>query len=312
MSDILGIANIFGSVMDYYGQMETNAMNADQNQRTRDFNALEAQRSREFNSAEATTYRGWSAEEARINRAFQDSQITTQHEFQDRMSGTAYQRAMQDMKQAGLNPMLAFRQGGASTPQGGAATGSMPSGSAASGSPASAGTPIPMRNAFAGAASAASQLAQIDNIQAQTEYTRAHADNLRADTSIKTGTRQTRNPETGELNEPENTLVVRNRHEVSKLEQEVLRVFEQRHLTAEQRKLVKEQIDNAVEERKRIRADTRDKTANAVLHELAQAEARNKSTHQLKYPGYNVNVEPFIGGASRAAGSAFQLKRTFR
>lgn len=42
--------------------------------------------------------------------------------FQREMSNTSYQRAMADMKQAGLNPMLAFQQGGASTPGGASST----------------------------------------------------------------------------------------------------------------------------------------------------------------------------------------------
>ena len=41
-----------------------------------------------------------------------------QMRFQKKMSNTAYQRAMKDMRKAGLNPILAGRLGGASSPAG--------------------------------------------------------------------------------------------------------------------------------------------------------------------------------------------------
>lgn len=46
--------------------------------------------------------------------------------FQREMSGTAYQRAMQDMDKAGINPMLAGSLGGASTPGGSSYQAQMP------------------------------------------------------------------------------------------------------------------------------------------------------------------------------------------
>lgn len=63
----------------------------------------------QFSSGEAEKARYWGADQAR-----------RQMDFQAQMSNTAYQRSMADMKAAGLNPMLAYQQGGSSTPQGAA------------------------------------------------------------------------------------------------------------------------------------------------------------------------------------------------
>lgn len=73
----------------------------------------------------------FNAGEAEKNRAFQERQADYTKQWSHDMADTAYQRAVGDLKAAGLNPMLAYQQGGARGGEAGSTGGSTASGSAA-------------------------------------------------------------------------------------------------------------------------------------------------------------------------------------
>ena len=66
---------------------------------------------------------------AREAMAFSAEEAAKQREWQTEMSNTAYQRATADMRKAGLNPLIAYSQGGAAVSSGATASGVAASGS---------------------------------------------------------------------------------------------------------------------------------------------------------------------------------------
>lgn len=154
-SALQGVGSMVGAGLNYKGAKEANKMNMQLAREQMDFQRGSNREAMDFSS----------------------SQAQRQMDFQERMSNTAYQRSMADMQAAGLNPILAFQQGGASSPSGSSAQGV-----------SSAGSRAEVRNKYAGAVSSALQAmsigAQIEQTVALTKLMKAELPEKQAQADV--------------------------------------------------------------------------------------------------------------------------------
>lgn len=232
---------------------------------------------------------GWGAAAAGAATLFggylqnQDSSTAAETAFNRSMQArsTAYQTTVQDMKSAGLNPMLAYSQGSTGTPSSAMAQVQNVIGPAAS-TASQAYSDITGGQAKQVQADLARE--QVANTAADTDVKAAQADNVRTDTQLKT---------------------VQGTAGVAGIRQ----VYANTALTVKQRDLVVQQIKNAIASNPNISADTLNKLIDLKLKEFDIPEGAARANAMKGGLG---DVKPYLDTGGKMLHSAGSLIRSTR